>query len=395
MRGNNFIPGIALGVCLCVMSCQSPDKDTAGAAENHNADSDEFTLTPNPDAFVEIYERGLLDYVGTVEPITTTTNEEGVTRYEFSTEDGVKCLRGAPYSMVTRSGSVARLHIYLQGGGACSSKVCAATAKAGKFPNLRGINNAELPANPVKDWDMAYLPYCDGSLFTGDIDIDDDEDGEPDRFHRGLRILSASLDVVKRAFPDPEIILLSGSSAGGYGVIMATALVRHHYPGVIINAIGDGGLGIGHPSNEAYLYDMMQEWNVTRFIPDSCENCLDDGHLDRMMGWALDRDPGLRLAGISSFQDVVIGNLFLGITGEEYEAAVLQFTSSLEEQHPYQYHSFLFNGIEHTTLYSDSTDPYYDGAFGLFDVTNIEGVTVADWVSCMVDLRCDWQSLSE
>jgi len=77
-----------------------------------------------------------------------------------------------------------------------------------------GILNTTLDENPFADWNVGYVPYCDGSLFAGDIEIDED-DGVIDRYHRGLLNLSAALDTIQKEFPSPDRIVMTGMSAGG------------------------------------------------------------------------------------------------------------------------------------------------------------------------------------
>ena len=59
--------------------------------------------------------------------------------------------------------------IFLQGGGACWADFCSAFEETNSLPPAE-ILNPSLQGNPVADWDVVYLPYCDGSLFAGDVD---------------------------------------------------------------------------------------------------------------------------------------------------------------------------------------------------------------------------------
>ena len=56
----------------------------------------------------------------------------------------------------------------------------------------------------MSDWNQVYVPYCDGSLFSSDAQVDVDADGIVDRYHHGLHNLSAALDVAKAEFPAPK-----------------------------------------------------------------------------------------------------------------------------------------------------------------------------------------------
>ena len=62
------------------------------------------------------------------------------------------------------------------------------------------------------------MPYCDGSTFGGDNDVNDETfPFGPTRHHRGLRNASAGMDVAGEMFPDAKQITVMGHSAGGVG----------------------------------------------------------------------------------------------------------------------------------------------------------------------------------
>ena len=80
--------------------------------------------------------------------------------------------------MFTRQGDPKKLLIFLQGGGACWQGFynCNVTAEAqsppadGPFP---GVFDPTMPDNPFADYSVVYMPYCDGSTFGGDNDVND------------------------------------------------------------------------------------------------------------------------------------------------------------------------------------------------------------------------------
>ena len=75
-----------------------------------------------------------------------------------------------------------------------------------------GIWDFDSPDNPFADYSIVYLPYCDGSVFSGDNDVvDANFPFGPVRFHRGLRNLTAGIDLAKSEFPHPGRIMVAGS----------------------------------------------------------------------------------------------------------------------------------------------------------------------------------------
>ena len=343
--------------------------------------------------FDEVNELGLTQYIGQVRPEFSASDGQ-ITTHFFDSADGPMCLRGDDFNTTTRRGSGDELIIFLQGGGACWSDLCQSfsTVRAG-VPET-GILNRNLAVNPVTDWNVGYVPYCDGSLFAGDVDIDDDGDGEIDRYHRGLVNLSASLDAIASEYPNPSRVLVVGSSAGAYGTILGAMLTRYVFPEAPLDVVADGGLGLGLPGQAWFIESMLDEWGISNLVPQSCVDCFADGHVTEMTSWALSQDPNLRVFAISSMQDFIIGQMFLELSGAEYESAVLSETAELVAEHPDQYHRFIFSGSKHTTVSIDSTiafdnmeglpfdfDPeMLKQLLGTLDGTAIEGVTVAEWL---------------
>ena len=243
---------------------------------------------PEPTPFQVLYDQGVDQYLGEYSPMTSETVGD-IVQHTFGSGDGPLCLVGGEYTMATREGSADELMIFLEGGGACNSLLCQATPSASPGMPTFGILNPASSTNPAANFNVAYLPYCDGSVFSGDVDIDDNDDGTVDRYHRGLKNLSASIDVIASSFPTPSKILLTGNSAGGFGTDYMLPLVRKLYPNTPIELINDSGVGISRPG---YVDFVSQEWNATRFIPEDCETCISaEGHTTGYHIFQLDEDP--------------------------------------------------------------------------------------------------------
>ena len=178
----------------------------------------------------------------------------------------------------------------------------------------------QLGANPLAGISTVYLPYCDGGIFASDADVDTDNDGTDDRFHRGLHNLSAGLDVAVRTFPAPRRIVLVGVSGGGYGTLFALPMVRQLYPGVPIDVLNDSGIGINRPNDPVWNQQIIDYWNIGSFFPASCAECDVQGSPAGIINWQLAQDPDVRLGMLSYTQDFTIGTFFLGIGGPAFES---------------------------------------------------------------------------
>ncbi len=180
---------------------------------------------------------------------------DGWTKHTFDPAggDGPICIAGTPYSVFTRGGNPSRLLIFEQGGGACWQDFynCNVLSEAQEPPTGRvGIWDFDSQDNPFADYSIVYMPYCDGSVFSGDNDVFDPAFGAaigvPQaviRFHRGMRNQSAGIDLAKAMFPHPGRITLAGSSAGGVGVAgFAPFLARLVYGNQVkLTVVNDAG----------------------------------------------------------------------------------------------------------------------------------------------------------
>lgn len=351
-----------------VPDAASPDgsasQDTAadGAGEDgtdDDADAPDDAVDPRPDPpiLAELRDLGLMAWLEEGPEPTFESSDGASFTWAFDADPatGPLCLRGDAFRFSVRDTGHPNLVVFLQGGGACWSEFCLAVRRApAGIPGVDALNRA-LEANPLRDWNVLYLPYCDGSLFAGDRDHDDNGDGTTDRFHRGLHNLTGALRHARTAFPEPERIVLTGSSAGGFGTILAVFLVRGLWPHVPIDVVNDSGVGVARPGDRAWLGTLLDEFNVTRFIPASCEGCLDDGHIAPLIGWALDRDPNLRVAVFSSWYDSIIASTFLQIPDATFRDALRAQTDALHDAHPDRYRRFFVDGITHTAMLGDPT----------------------------------------
>ena len=336
--------------------------------------------TPEPtsteQAFQELYDQGVDRYLGTITPISSTPVGPGVTEHVFNSADGPVCFTGKQFSMFTRNGSSNNLMIFLQGGGFCSPVVCAAVEEGIPFIPF-GILSPSDPQNPVANYNVGYVPYCDGSMMSGDNEVDSDGDGVNDRFFKGIQNLSASLDVIVQNYPSPEKIVLAGNSAGGYAVHIALPLVRKLYPQAPIYVINDSGVGIANPGGMASLFDY---WNANAFIPSSCADCIgEDGNLTGLHAYQLAKDDNIRMAYISSKQDSVTS---VALGGPAFETQLIEAATELNSAYPERFQSLIDNGDAHTYIIRS------------FNV-EVGGVTVRQWLADMINESASWETVIE
>ena len=344
---------------------QSDPSDAGRSSETSASDS----RAPDRAAFEAT---GLNKYLGKAKP-ADTEDDGDETHYFFDEADGPVCLRGGRYAMATRERDSEDLVIYLQGGGSCTNALCRATETAEPKIPTYGVLNKDDADNPVAGWNVVFMPYCDGSLHFGDSDIP-----EMNRKHHGLRNVSAALDVAREHFPKPRRVLLTGASAGGYGTIWLTALVRLIYPEAKLFVFNDAGLAIANPANQDGFRERLNEWGAVQFLPASCDDCKTSAHLTPWMTWNLQKDPSLKLGLFSSYADSVIAGTFLMVDAQIFKQAVLDETAKVIAAAPERAKRFLVEGEQHTV--------------GNLHTTAVGELSVAEWLGLMLDEDDSWDN---
>lgn len=347
-----------------------------------------FTATPPPTAtgtpslVDELVASGLGRYLGDSAPAQTLPNGAWESLRFDASEAKAICLRGDPYRVEVRRGTTNKVLLFLEGGGACwNNQSCwlTPTAKLTADPTFgAGIFELDNPANPFKDWNIVYAPYCDGSVFAGDNLVE--YDGKP-TYHHGLQNLSAAVTAMRAAFPDPDAIAVAGLSAGGYGTFTGYGVTRVAYPDAPIVVLNDSGPGLQNPDDTTNIAERATNWQYTSVVPPSCTRCSDQ--LTYLTEWALERDATLRVGYFSNLRDVVIRSFNL-LSPEAYESLLLGVTDDLRSRQPERFQRFFIQGDGHTTL-----------AFPFFYTRAVDGTTVRDWAADLLDDGPQWRDLIE
>uniref|UniRef100_K3WVZ6 Uncharacterized protein n=1 Tax=Globisporangium ultimum (strain ATCC 200006 / CBS 805.95 / DAOM BR144) TaxID=431595 RepID=K3WVZ6_GLOUD len=141
-----------------------------------------------------------------------------------------------------------KVFLYFQGGGACIDDATCnyamqCSVKGGTFyPNARavstGILNRTDPDNMFADWNIVHFPYCTGDLHVGNKVNGSTESGieavlgYTDCLKKNMSIhqvgyinTMATLKWALANFPDPEHLIIGGSSAGSLGAQLLAAYV--------------------------------------------------------------------------------------------------------------------------------------------------------------------------
>ena len=354
-----------------------------------SADGDAKQKGLNSDAAAELSASGVDKYLGQFTPVSSTDFGEGWPKHTFDPDggNGPICIAGTPYSVFTRPGNKNKLLIFTQGGGACWQDFynCNVLSEAQEPPPdefLAGIFDFDSPDNVFADYSIVYMPYCDGSTFGGDNDVFDPAFGSaigvPQavvRFHRGLRNLSAGMDVAAATFPRPKNITVAGSSAGGVGAAaFAPFLARFEYGNnTKLTVFNDAGPIAVNLAEQADVAARAADWQFGQFYPASCTDCDAFGQQTAIIEWRLDNDSTIREAFYETEFDQT-NRFFTRLLSDPfgYQDLVVTEHGLLNEAHPDRYKRFIVNNADtsHTALQSP-----------LFYSQESGGVVLSEWTA--------------
>lgn len=344
----------------------------------------------NAGARAELVASGATRYLGQFAPVLSMPIEDGWVKHTYAPNyvgDGPMCVAGTPYSIFTQAKDPDKLLIFMQGGGACWQDFyfCNILSEAqeppappvGIWSDSSEFNTGPLQ-NPLKDHSVVYLPYCDGSVFTGDQDVWDPKfPFSPVRFHRGLENASAGVDMARAMFPDAKDIVVAGSSAGGVGAASFTPLLVRMAFGDTqrLSVINDAGPVAINLADSAAIMARANDWAFDQYFPASCTDCSALGQQTALIKWRLDNDSTIREAFYSTDGDAT-DRFFLSVpTQELYRDLITTEHGALNAAHPQRYKAFIRSGDDsHTALQT----PF------LFYYGTANGVPLYQWVEDML-----------
>jgi hypothetical protein len=187
-----------------------------------------------------------------------------------------QCMQGSEYRYFARRGSVNKLLMYYQGGGACWNNftcggtdigaVCK-TSAADDDPNSFSSGFADLSNenNPFRDWNIVFVTYCTCDVHFGDATVE--YVGLPDITvqHKGYHNSKVAEKWAREHFLNPEEVFVTGSSAGAYGAWFNGPLLHEVWPASQVHVLADAGNGV---ITTDFLQNEFSNWNFVANLPD-------------------------------------------------------------------------------------------------------------------------------
>ena len=351
-------------------------------------------------AKLELRAANVDKYIGDFTPATSEPASGGWTKHTFDPDggEGPICIAGSPFTVFTKAGNPYKLMIFLDGGGACWQDFyfCSITADddigtTDPAPGIFGQSfdtGTEVIDNPFADYSMMFVSYCDGSVHSGDNDVEDANfPFGPVRYHRGLRNLTAALDLARDVFPYTQTILLTGASAGGVGAAgFAPFLTRFIFGNhKRLRVFNDAGPIAINELDTAGIAARAADWQFEQFYPGSCTECSANAQGTEVVKWRLDNDSTIREAFYSTDGDST-NRFFLQVpTQQIYRDLIVPVHGEVNALHPNRYKRFIRSGDDsHTAL---GTDLFYLG--------EADGVPLYQWTDDFIWPQPGWVDIVE
>ena len=338
----------------------------------------------DPQARKELFDAGVNKYVGQFLP--SASEEIGDwTRYSYDTQDGAgpTCIAGSEFAVFHQDRDPNKLMIILDGGGACWQNFYFCDVTADSNPPAGGIfaDSGAGIDNPLADWSKVFVTYCDGSVFSGDNTVIDANFPGGVRHHRGLRNLTAGLELARSLHPAAKKVLLGGISAGGFGVAgIAPGVYRFVFPPAArLYVLNDSGPALTNPAQVAAINARVNDWAYTQFIPPSCTDCDPFNQPAELLEWTLEHDSGYKGALYSSDNDSTI-RFFIGIgAAPAYRNLLLSVHDPINEAFPDRYKRFIRPSSAHTAI-----------AGNLYYTATSNGNLLYQWIADFVHDAAGW-----
>jgi len=325
--------------------------------------------------------------------------------------DQAQCRDGTPTGIAINANPASdKLVIFLQGGGACfnqttcnfmSTRTYGVSNYNQQFGadgtmTAPGILDRTNTANPVKDWNYVYVPYCTGDVFAGNAK-DVMVPGVGTQQFVGYANMHLFLQRIVPTFSSVKQVLLTGVSAGGFGAAANLYQTSKAFGSVPVYELDDSGPSFDAPDIASCLLDTTRQlWGIENTLLAECgSSCPPDrgNYQSQYAHFVRKAYPNVPDGLIDTVADGVITLFFgfganncapvsvpTGLTQAQYTAGLDHFRAEFASDP--KVGSFIFGddaacncATQHTSL----------GGATFYTVTSTTGVKLVDWVTALVN----------
>jgi hypothetical protein len=309
---------------------------------------------------------------------------------------GMICGDGSPTGIGISRGSADAVLVYLSGGGACwGETACDANFRSfgkaqfdlgSQFLVFGTILDRTLAGNPFAAWTVVFVPYCTGDVHAGDTE---QTYGAVSWNHHGYRNLQAAVGRMAAEIARPSQVVVAGSSAGGFGALLAYDLVRAEWPapgtvGALVDDSGPTFIGTAIPASVRNAW--WDAWSLSSTIGAHCPACEIDRDLSEVWPTLRANHGTDRLALISTTQDATMRRYFANMDEMSFENALTALTQELEGPAvgARVYRIGGLDAADHALLFPLGSS--------VASYATTDGALLLDWLSDMAAGRSPWTS---
>ncbi len=317
-----------------------------------------------------------------------TGNPEIGKWYEVAVE-GTQSSDGSEWHGIFKKGTENKVVVYFFGGGVSitpetsegGSKFYATNMTAQDFVAAGGIgSNAE--NNPFKDWSFIVIPYATGDFHSGTGVY---KGNGKTVYHTGYSNYAAFLEQIKPYVGEPETLLVTGFSAGGFGTSLLSDDVIDRFPSAKnITVCVDSSL---------LLYDGWHEtavslWQSPKEISDRLIS--DNLVLDSLTALHEKRGDSVKILFDCSYRDDTLQQYQAYIrtgtmtknkeNGDLFQKDLAEMVKGLQENIP-GIGIYIWNHAEDAESHNTQHTIISSNVFDKLE----DGVSVADWIYAAVN----------
>ena len=157
--------------------------------------------------------------------------------YQVTPDDAIAS-DGSEWHGIFRKGSENKVVVYFFGGGVSITGETSeggtdffATTMMGQDFVAQGGIGSTIDENPFKDWTFIVIPYASGDFHAGTGEFHYTENGkEKVVYHNGYNNYTSYMNIVKEYIEEPDTLLITGFSAGGFATSLLADDVIEHFP---------------------------------------------------------------------------------------------------------------------------------------------------------------------
>ncbi len=294
---------------------------------------------------------------------------------------------GSPTFFMISKGDPDKLLIYLEGGGGgtdwISTKFKTFTLspkrEISSLISQMGIFDLTDKDNPFRDWTIVFVPYGTGDLHTGNRVVKYDSIfpfHEKKVYHTGFVNFNTLMRWIASQNNYDEVVL-SGSSAGGYGVGL-NFFRANELLDCPLTVISDAGPDIISFQNSGFSLERTNlSWGFLDNIPREAREYVEKaGDPIYLLNWAFSRDEfsDMKYGIMADLRDMLLSTVYMKIGPSNYRDRLLDVFEDLKKSHPDRIFRFFKDHHLHTFM-----------QYKRFYTSAIDGISACKWTDLLIN----------